>query len=133
MKCQICNEKLGEYQCSVCGKVVCKDHSRTVDGKIYCIDHIPAQVIEKEETPKPTPSNAEKAIRNLIITLLALLLGLGAIYYIFQASIIELFGTEGFLGLAGSIQSTINLLFIGIGGLTLLLIIIYLFIRFRKK
>ena len=127
MKCQICNENLGEFQCSKCGRIVCKEHSKNINGTIYCTDHIPKQDQgdTKEDTKEQAPQENKKksdtlgAIRTLILTLLALLLGLGFIYYIFQSSIIELFGTEGFLGLAGSIQSSINLMFLGLGGLAL--------------
>ncbi len=72
MDCQICKKKLGEYQCSVCKKLVCEDHHKTIDGKVYCTEHLPKEPGRKQ------------GIKKAIITVFILLVGVVSISYILE-------------------------------------------------
>ena len=125
MQCYICNKNLGEYECSVCNKLVCEEHHKTIDGKIYCTNHTPGQVPKKEEK-----SARLSAIRSAVIGLGFTLVGMLVIvyianYYITQYNAIPILG-EGFVNAFKSVQF---LMVAGIGFIFLILVIAYLAMR----
>ena len=104
MQCQICNKKLGEYQCSVCNKLFCEEHHKTIDGKVYCTEHL----------PRKQKSSKGRGLKIAIFTILILLIGILFISYIVEQTLgtFELFTDvipiiEGFASLRTLISSTL--------------------------
>ena len=126
--CVICNKENAQWQCSVCDRAIGPNCARTADGKVYCIDHVPAQ-------SKAMPKSDLSALRKTIWAMLFLTIGTGAILYVVQsyvasappievqpvATILQLFQTTGLLVVEG------------LAGLLVLLVIIYAIMRRLRK
>jgi len=113
MKCQIDNKGIGEYQCSKCGKIVCKKHQKKIDGKIVC-----TQCLGSNKT--------SKAISSATLTIGILLGGMLTIVWIAEGYIAQL-SEYSFLTPFVSILDTVKtFLVLGVGGLFAILIISYL-------
>ena len=86
--CQICGLKEGEWQCSVCQRVVCTDHAVPTQQGVFCTDHAPQKNVQIQVQQKePGKTSGGKDLRNLFITLLALTIGLALILFIGQSFI----------------------------------------------
>jgi len=82
MKCERCNKNLGEYKCSVCGKIICSDCKTIVNEKISCLDH-PKETVK----PKKTGLNI---LKKGIIAVFIVLIGVVLIFFITNYYIIKL-------------------------------------------
>ena len=140
MKCERCGKNEGEYLCSACNRVVCIDCKVIDEGKVYCLDHAPKKIVQKETKPK-----SFKTLKELIYADLILLIGVIIIFFIsnslisnFLASIEEtvfeylpmispLFLLLGFFG-STSMYLIITLLII-----LILLIIVFIIKKRRYK
>ncbi len=71
MKCERCGKNLGEYLCSVCNRVVCKECKVIKNGKVLCLD-----------CAKPQKEENLKGIKKAIYSVLIILIGIAIIYYI---------------------------------------------------
>lgn len=126
--CVVCNKENAKWQCSVCGRAIGPNCASTIQGKVYCIDHAPAQ---SESMPKSDLSGLRKAIWAMLF----LTIGTGTILYVVQSyvagappiqvqpvtTILQLFQTTGLLVVEG------------LAGLLVLLIIIYAIMRGLRK
>lgn len=126
--CEICGKEVAIGQCAVCGRAIGPAHASVADGKVFCPNHVPAGV------PAPAAKPELAGLRKAIWTLLALVIGTGAILYIMQsyaasmppipigevATIIQMFQTIGLLIVEG------------LAGLLVLLLIAYAVLRRRK-
>jgi len=83
VKCENCGKNLGEYKCSVCGKVVCSDCKTTSNGKILCLEH-------SKETLKPPKKTGLKLLRKGIMAVFIILVGVVLIFFITNYYIIKL-------------------------------------------
>ena len=129
MKCQICGEKLGEYECSVCGKIVCEDHYKTIKGKVYCINHVPGA---KEETKKPGQeklSGIKKAIATVVILMIAVI----AVYFILNSVVSASPLFSDIIPLLTGFTSLVMLILSGLTGILVLLIIFYVAVSRKLK
>jgi len=83
MKCENCGKNLGEYKCSICGKVICSDCKTIANGKILCLEH-------SKETVKPPKKTGLKIIKKSIIAVFIILVGVVSIFFITNYYIIRL-------------------------------------------
>ena len=116
MQCYICKQKLGEYECSVCNNLVCKDHYRSVNNKIYCVKHIPTN---------PTLNTLKNAIVSVFVILLGMLLiAFIANYYAAQTAAIA--PLLSFMNAFAAVQT---MLISGVALILFILILAYLLLR----
>ncbi|MBL7160183.1 MAG: hypothetical protein ISS95_01335 [Candidatus Aenigmarchaeota archaeon] len=126
MICQRCGKKEAEWRCSVCDNVVCEDCAKSVKGKIYCLDHAPiGEGKEKQTIKKP-----EKArdLKMVFYTLLALSIGLVFIAYIGEKFVSSQNLPEAEAAFE-ALKSAGTMIVYGMGGLTVLMGVIYLVAR----
>lgn len=116
MDCAICGKQPGEWQCSVCGRLVCRAHARTVNGKVYCTEHAPQ---------KP----ALKQLRTAIWTVAILLIGAGAITYIGEQFITAVPAVPFIQETLNMMKTTGMLVVTGLGAILAVLVIAYLALR----
>ena len=106
--------------------------SGIASGKIYCLDHIPVQPVEPvKTTAKYNLSGLAKAIWAMVF----LTMGSGAIVYIMQryAANFPAMQAQSVTVLIQLFQTTGLLLFEGLAGFSILLVLIYLVLRRIKK
>ena len=124
MQCYICNKNLGEYECSVCHRLVCEEHHKSINDKIYCVNHAPRKISKTEK--KPRLENMKSAVIGVGFTLIGMLvIAYIANFYMTQYKTIPIVG-EGFVNAFKSVQT---LMISGIGFIFLILVIAYLAMR----
>lgn len=131
MKCERCDKNLGEYKCSVCGKIVCSDCKAIVNGKIICLDH-------PEEGVKPPKKTGQKILKRGIMAVFIILIGVVLIFFITNYYIIKL-ELPPEISQIDAIMSILNLfesfglrLIIAITVILILLIVAFVILRRRR-
>lgn len=74
MQCQICNKNLGEYQCSKCGKIVCRFDEKIINNKVLCIECI--------RNAPSRPRTSFDSLKTVILSVAIILVAMIAILYI---------------------------------------------------
>lgn len=123
MQCQICNKNLGEYQCSNCGRIVCRFDERIINNKVVCVNCIKAA--------PSRPKTASDSLKTVIITVAIIFIAMLFILYFTNNYVNQIQfvpGIETFIALF----KTMGLYMVGgVGFILFILIIAYLV--FRRK
>ena len=130
--CVICNKEDATLKCSVCGRAIGVSCAAMAENKIYCLDHLPLKAVEPvKNTAKYNLSGLVKAIWAVLF----LTMGSGAIVYIMQryAANFPAMQAQSVTVLIQLFQTTGVLLFDGLAGFSILLVLIYLILRRIKK
>ena len=120
MECQICNKKNGDYQCSVCKKIVCEKHHKTINGIVYCTQDLPK---------RPVMSS----LRTAIYTVLILLAGVATITYIMNNYLVSMPLFTDVIPITTGLTAFANLISISLGTLLVILIIAYAILSRKYK
>ena len=129
--CQICGLKEGEWQCSVCKRVICTDHAVPTKQGVFCTDDAPQKNNQAQAQAKKTgQTSSAKGLLSLFITLLALTIGLALIVFIGQ-SFIDAAASQSPVvePFANAMKSGGILIIIGMGALTALIGVAWLVAR----
>ncbi len=129
MKCQICGQKEGEWQCSVCGRVVCTDHAIPTPEGVFCAEHAPQKTGKAKEQAKGGQTSGARALKTLFVTMVILTTGLAAIVLIGQSAISSDPSATQVLPFANAIKTAGNLIVGGVGAFTLLIGVAWLVAR----
>lgn len=120
MQCQICGKEPGEYECSVCGKIVCENHHKTINGKVYCTEHVP----KKPVSP---------GLKSAIYTVFILLVGVLIVSYILNNTIKGSSLFTNIIPLTSGFATFSNLIVIALSAILAVLIIVYLILSRKYK
>lgn len=129
--CQMCGLKEGEWQCSVCQRIVCTDHAVPTSDGVFCTDHSPQKEVQTQtQEKKREQSSGARNLRSLFITLLALTVGLGLIVMIGQSFVDAMDFPGSIVGpFASAIRAGGMLIVGGIGAFTALIGLAWLVAR----
>ena len=130
MKCERCNKNLGEYKCSVCGKIICSDCKTIVNEKISCLDH-------SKETVKPKKTSLN-ILKKGIVAVFIVLIGVVLIFFITNYYIIklelppEISQLPAIMDILSLFESFGLHLIMAITGILVLLIVVFVIMRRRR-
>ena len=127
MQCQRCGKELGEYQCSVCKKIIGRNCTVNTENTIFCLEHAP-QTRPVQTTGKPRGS---PTIRNMIIYLTIGLAALAAIFFLTTNYIAQLGVPNEILPIINTLRSVQIFILGGVGAIWFLMIIFYIITRSR--
>jgi hypothetical protein len=127
--CERCKEEEAEWQCETCKLPIGVECTRVINGKYYCIEHVPVQPAQEK------PATTYPGLRMSIWTVLILLIGSGAIFFVMQsyAASMPAVPIPGIASIVGLFQ-TVGLSIVGgLAVLLAILVIAYVALRRRKR
>jgi len=131
--CQRCGKGEAEWRCQTCGRVVDTACARPTQEGVFCADHLPGTG-GKAAAKKGGWSEGSKSLQQLFMTLLFLTLGLALIIFVGDIMIGRVLGSlTGNVMNVDSLKSIAWIIVYGMGGLTAVIGVAWLFTKKRLK